>query len=197
MTKKNIKAGFSSTGLVPHDSQAVLSKLNVVLRTPTPTRPPPAEADPWVSQTLHNPTEALSQTKFIRNKIACHQGSSPTSIFTATAQLAKGTEVLAHKVSLLVAEVDTLRKANEALSKRKRAKRTYVQHGGALSIGEATAIVTQREVDEQIQAEKPWRGGGGGAGLSTTYCCSKCGKTGHNARTCKIDVEVPEVHNEQ
>jgi DDE superfamily endonuclease len=46
MTKKNIKARFSSTGLVPHDPQAVLSKLNIVLWTSTPTRPPPAEADP-------------------------------------------------------------------------------------------------------------------------------------------------------
>jgi hypothetical protein len=111
--------------------------------------------------------------------------------------LAKGTEVLAHKVSLLVAEVDTLWKANEALSKRKRAKRTHVQHGGALSVREATAIVTQREVDDQVQAEKHYRGSRDRARSSATYCCSKCGKTGHNVQTCKIDVEVPEVHNEQ
>ena len=69
-------------------------------------------------------------------------------------QLAKGTEVLAHTVSLLVAENDTLRKANEALSKRKRVKRTCVSKGGPLSIQEATDILMQREVDSQVLTEK-------------------------------------------
>lgn len=40
------------------------------------------------------------------------------------AALAKGTEILAHEVTLLTAEVCTLHKANEALSKRRRAKKT-------------------------------------------------------------------------
>jgi hypothetical protein len=61
--------------------------------------------------------------------------------------LAKEIEVLAHKVSLLIAEVNTLQKANETLSKCKRVKRTYVQYEEALSVREATAIVTQRKVD--------------------------------------------------
>ena len=37
MTAENIKTGFRGTGLVPYDPQAVLSKLDVKLRTPTPT----------------------------------------------------------------------------------------------------------------------------------------------------------------
>jgi hypothetical protein len=72
MIKKNIQAGFYSTGLVSYEPQAILLKLDVKLRTPTPTRPPSADADPWVSQIPHNPTEALSQTEFMRNKIAYH-----------------------------------------------------------------------------------------------------------------------------
>ena len=58
MTAANVKAGFRGAGLVPYDPQAVLSKIDVKLRTPTPTRPP-SEAELWVSQTPHNPTEAI------------------------------------------------------------------------------------------------------------------------------------------
>ena len=40
MTKDNIKTGFRGDGLVPYNLQAVLSKLDVQLRTFTPTGPP-------------------------------------------------------------------------------------------------------------------------------------------------------------
>ena len=112
---------------MPFDPQAVISKLDVKLRTPTPTRPPSADADPWVSQTPHNPTDALSQTTLVKNRITHHQRSSPTPIFTTVATLAKGTEILAHKVTLLTAENRILRKANKALSKRRRAKKSRVR----------------------------------------------------------------------
>ena len=61
--------------------------------------------------------DALSQTKLVKNRIAQHQGSSTTPIFETVAALAKGTEILAHEVTLLSAELGTLRQANEALSK--------------------------------------------------------------------------------
>ena len=41
ITKENIVASFKGAGLVPHNPERVLSKLDVVLRTPTP---PPSEA---------------------------------------------------------------------------------------------------------------------------------------------------------
>jgi hypothetical protein len=81
---KNIKAEFCRAGLVSFDLQAVISKLDIKLQTPTSTRPPPAKADSWVSKTLYNSTETLSQTKFIKNKIVYHQGSLSTSILNAS-----------------------------------------------------------------------------------------------------------------
>ena len=39
ITSQNAKAGFRGAGLVPFDPQAVISKLDVKLRTPTPTGP--------------------------------------------------------------------------------------------------------------------------------------------------------------
>jgi hypothetical protein len=91
MTPSNIQGGFRGAGLVPYNPQAILSKLDIKLRTPTPTGPPLLDADPWVSQTPHNSKEALSQSEHVRRRITRHQGSSPTSIFSAVKQLAKGT----------------------------------------------------------------------------------------------------------
>jgi hypothetical protein len=38
-TAENIRAGFRGAGLAPHNSDVVLSKLDVQLRTPTPPTP--------------------------------------------------------------------------------------------------------------------------------------------------------------
>ena len=57
---KNIIAKFCGTGLVPYDPEAVLSKLDIKLRTPTPTSPPSADASPWVFQILYIAAEAIS-----------------------------------------------------------------------------------------------------------------------------------------
>ena len=47
-------------------------------------------------------------------------------------------------------ELYTLRAANEALSKRRRAKKNRIRQGGILTIEDAYDILAQEEVDEQI-----------------------------------------------
>jgi formylmethanofuran dehydrogenase subunit E len=93
---------------------------------------------------------------------------------------------LAYRLTLAEARISTLERANEALSKCRRAKRTQIHQGGALSIGEAKDLLAQREVDVQVAADQK-------ASSSTTYRCSKCGRAGHNMRTCRIDAEMVDV----
>ena len=107
--------------------------LDLKLKTPTPLNSRPSTAQPWVSQTPNNPTEASSQSTFIKNRIARHQNSSPTSIYEAVDQFTKGASKIIHQLALLKAENQTLRQANEILSKRRRAKKTRLQQGGSLS----------------------------------------------------------------
>jgi hypothetical protein len=185
MTEKNIQRGFLGAGLVPYDPNRVLSKLDVQLRTPTPTGPPSASADPWVSKTPQNPLEANSQSELIKTRISSHQNSSPTSLLAAVDQIAKGTKAVMHRVALLEAENSSLRKANEALSKRRRAKKTRVRQGGSLTIQDAQGLLDQKAVDEQVQQEmRQHRGQSGGARTKSRHC-GNCGKTGHNTRTCQ------------
>ncbi|KAJ6437534.1 hypothetical protein O9K51_09740 [Purpureocillium lavendulum] len=123
MTEKNIQGGFAGAGLVPYDPQRVLTKLDVRIRTPTPAATLPEIRETWVPKTPQNAYEASSQSEHIRNRISVHQNSSPTSTLTALDQFAKGATVIMHRVALLEAETSALRKANEALSKRRRAKK--------------------------------------------------------------------------
>jgi len=123
ITEKNIQGGFSGAGLVLYDPEKVISKLDVRIRTSTPPGSGPGTPLPWASQTPHNAREATSQSNLIKNRISNHQGSSPTPILAAVDLLAKGTIVVMHEVALLRTEVSALRKANEGLSKRRRAKK--------------------------------------------------------------------------
>ncbi|APA13179.1 hypothetical protein sscle_10g079490 [Sclerotinia sclerotiorum 1980 UF-70] len=185
-----MKAGFRRTGLIPFDPQAILSKLDIRIHTPTP---PPFDLNLWISQTLHNPIEALSQSTLVKSRMARHQSSSPTPIFEIILALAKGTKRLVYENTLLNAENHTLQKANEVLSKRRHAKKTQSHQGGVLTEQETTDILSQQEIDIQIQYDERQNGGNSNRESSTSRCCSKCGKTGHNSRTCQNSIIDPRL----
>ena len=110
-------------------------------------------------------------------------------MLAAVDQLTKGTMAVMHEVALLRSEVSSLRKANEALSKHRRAKRTRVQLGGSLTVQGAQEALGQGAVGEEgVQETQP--GGGSAGGVRTKVrCCGVCGKPGHNARTCQEAAE--------
>ena len=190
MTEKNIQGGFAGAGLMPYDPERVISKLDVKLRTPTPLNSRAGTPQPWVFQTPHNPREATSQSTLIKTRIANHQNSSPTSMLAAVDQLTKGTMAMMHQVALLRSENASLRKANEALSKRRRAKRTRVQLGGSLAVQDAKDQLDQKAVGGEEVQETQQDGSGAGGARTKVRCCSVCGKPGHNARTCQEAVDA-------
>lgn len=53
-----------------------------------------------------------------------------------------------HQVTLLHVEVSILQGANEALSKRRRAKKTQVQLGGSLAVQDILNLLDQKVVDK-------------------------------------------------
>ncbi|EDO03174.1 hypothetical protein SS1G_05654 [Sclerotinia sclerotiorum 1980 UF-70] len=164
-----MKAGFRGAGLIPFNPEAVLSKLDIRIHTPTP---PPFDLDLWISQTPHNSTKALSQSTLVKSRISRHQSSSPTPIFKTVLALAKGIERLAYENTLLSAENCILRKANEALSKHRRTKKTQLRQGGVLTGQEAMDILSQQEVDIQIQRDERQNGGNSNGEASSSRCCT-------------------------
>jgi hypothetical protein len=69
ITKANICASFQGAGLVPYNPEAVILKLDVKLRTPTPPAP---EVTLWEAKTLSNVRELGAQSTLIRNRIQRH-----------------------------------------------------------------------------------------------------------------------------
>lgn len=80
-------------------------------------------------------------------------------MLAAMDQFTKGATSIMHEVALLRAEVSLLRTANEAISKRRRAKRTRVQLGGSLSIQDAQDLLDQKDLDQQIKMEERQQSG--------------------------------------
>ncbi|KAM9874243.1 transposase [Verticillium dahliae] len=190
MTEKNVQGGFRGAGIVPFDPESVISRLDVKPRTPTPEEGVPEALAPWVSKTPNNPTEASSQSNFIKCRIAHHQNSSPTSIFEAVDHLAKGSRGIMHKMALMQSEIMILRAANETLSRRRRAKKTRLRQGGSLTLAEGQDIQTQRDVEVQIKEETRRSSGQQQRTKPKERRCGTCGQPGHNARTCQIEATV-------
>ena len=86
-TAENVRAGFRGAGLVPHNPEVVLSKLDVRLRTPTPPKPSNVA---WEPKTPRNAHEVEEQSTLIRKRIRIHQGSPASSLDKQVKQLTKG-----------------------------------------------------------------------------------------------------------
>jgi hypothetical protein len=83
-----------------------------------------------------------------------------------------------------------LRAANEALSKRRRAKKTRVCQGEALTIEDAQDVLARKEAGEQARRDKRSEGGRQNEGQPSGQRCSTCRETGHNARTCQEAIDT-------
>lgn len=197
ITKKNIQGGFRGSGLVPYSPEAVLSKLDVKLKTPTPPRTSHRDAEVWTCRTPNNPMEATSQSEYIKNRVARHQNSSPTSILGAVDQLAKGTRTIMHRMALMESDVQHLRGELETLSKRRRAKKTQLRQGGSLSVAEAQDLQAQNDVNVQVKEETQQRSGRAPRSETKKRRCGVCGNTGHNARTCQVVISLSEEDDEE
>ncbi|KAM5526428.1 transposase [Fusarium oxysporum f. sp. phaseoli] len=189
-TESNIRGGFRGAGLAPLDPETVISKLDVQLRTPTPPEEVSQPSTPWVSKTPKTATEAQSQSEYLERRIRRHKSSSPESIIEALKSNTKATRAIMHEVVLLRNEVRNLRDANEILSRRRRAKRTRLQKGGAMTVQEASQVIDQMDVDAQVVAESSRNGARGRSDRPGGRRCGVCGKAGHNARTCQVVIET-------
>ena len=175
----HIRASFRAAGLVPYNPEGVLSKLDVVLRTPTP----PASQDAlWESKTPSNAREIEAQSPLIRTRIQRHKSSSPASILEAVSQFSKGAEKIAHEMVLVRKEMAGLRKVAEAATERKSRKRKYIRTEDTRTVGEVLDLIAPEEVDREKRGEKPPKR------VQGKRRCGRCGETGHNARTCKAEI---------
>jgi len=147
ITESNIKGSFRGAGLVPFNPEAVLSKLEVRLRTPTP---PTTEDTLWESRTPSNAIEFGSQSALVRSRIQRHLDSSPTSMIESLDRLTKGAELMIHSGVLMREEISSLRAANEAASRRRSYKRKRIQKNRILKIGEGAQLIALKGLSVEL-----------------------------------------------
>jgi hypothetical protein len=97
---------------------------------------------------------------------------------------------IGHQLTLLSGEAKVLREANEAFSKRRRAKRTRLQDSGPLTSEDSSQILVEKGLVEQEGRDE-----GAGEGSSKRRKAGArhygiCQKAGHNARTCPEDIDA-------
>jgi hypothetical protein len=80
-------------------------------------------------------------------------------------------------------EIGRLRNAVEASTKRKTRKRHYVQAEETLTVGEVADLVAAKEGSSRGEGETPAKR------VRSERRCGRCGKIGHNSRTCKVEIE--------
>jgi hypothetical protein len=194
ITESNIKGGFRGAGLAPFNPENVISKLDVQLRTPTPPEEVVEPSTPWTSRTPKTILETQSHSKYLQERIKNHKSSSPESIIQAVKYFEKGQSILLHRIALLEDRNQQLEQENKTVGRRRRGKRTRLQKGGPLTVEDASQAIDQMDVDTQVVAESSRSGRRVRSERPGGRHCSKCGKAGHNARTCQ---EVIEVNREE
>ena len=99
-------------------------------------------------------------------------------------QIATGSNTMAYRLTLVEDRLKSLKKANQALLKRQRAKRTRIQEGGTCTGDIAEVLIAEKEAKRLKRRKTLLEGNNAEAGLATQQRCSNCGKTGYNVRTC-------------
>jgi ribosomal protein L32 len=102
----------------------------------------------------------------------------------------KGGELTLHQNALLVARNKELEEQLAVMTKRKSRKRKRIQQGGTIEYGEAAAQVAAEASVAAERSKKARRGGDQERAQPALRRCGNCGGTGHNARTCKKDIEA-------
>jgi hypothetical protein len=124
-----------------------------------------------------------------------HQYILPTHQLTVTAQtgfsqLIKGGELMLHQNALQAAWITELEEQLAVITKRKTRKRKRLQYGGTLEYGETADQVAASTALVADLPKKTCSSGAPEGALPTQRHCSKCGETGHNARTCQKDIDA-------
>jgi hypothetical protein len=86
-----------------------------------------------------------------------------------------------------IAELET---ANKAAARRKSHKRKRVQAEGTLTVEDSLRLTTLKEFRARSDGKKAKKRVRADRAELTQRRCGQCNETGHNARTCKNNVEV-------
>ena len=150
LNTQNIRSGFKATGLVPYDPDKVLSRLHILMRTPTPPITTEAVQSNWTSETPQDVRQLELQTEVVRTLLKLRTQSPPSPTERALNKLVKGCQMAMYNAVLLASENTDLRAANQKQKQKRETPRAYIANGGILTAQEGlrraeTRIVADAE----------------------------------------------------
>ncbi|KAI1507790.1 DDE superfamily endonuclease [Pyrenophora tritici-repentis] len=138
-SSNNIRSGFRATGLVPINSEVVISRLEIKPRTPSP----PLPTTTWQPRTPSNAFEIDAHSTLISDRIRQHHSSSPASIIEMVQQFNKGAKMMVHSYALMADEMGRLRAANAAATERKQRMSRHARTASPASFSGPEAWTTR------------------------------------------------------
>jgi hypothetical protein len=115
--------------------------------------------------------------------------------FAAVDPLLKGMQAVGHQLTLLTLEVQHLREAKEALSKRRNVKRTRLQNGGVIDVSQARQLMVDKGVVDAERRDEEENEDPSKRRRTGSRQCGICRKTSHNSRTC-LEAALVDISND-
>jgi hypothetical protein len=177
--ERNIKSGFSATGLVPYNPERVLSVLHAPIHTPSPQLQL-TEATVYTTATPHTVAELDQQVELVKQGIKRRAHSPQSPLDQALSQLIKGCQMAMHNGVLLARQNEQLLVENRRQKQKRAKKRLYIAKGGILSSSEAQELINKRNNTlEEAEKGKPAE-----ARQRAPPKCSLCSSLEHKAPAC-------------
>jgi hypothetical protein len=178
---------FKAAGLVPLNPEAVLLKLNIQLRTPTPPASRGSEASAYHPHTPANVHDLYKQASSIKAFLKQRSRSPPSPTHAALNQLIKGFQMVIERGIFLEDENQRLHAANNTQRQKRACVHRWIAHDNGLSVREAQELEEAHEVSTQATQALEVLQAQDTQATSTRRPprCSKCWQIGHKRNTCK------------
>ena len=118
---------------------------------------------------------------YIRERIRLHRDSPLSPIREELAKLSKGVAKIDYANTLQRREMDSMKRAIEALTAQRSRKRKYIQTEEALTVDEVQDLIAEKEGSGEGSKQPAKK-------VRKERHCGRCGRTGHNARTCNAKI---------
>jgi hypothetical protein len=102
-----------STNIIPVNTGRVLPKLNIPLRTPTPSNQPSSRSSQFTPKTPRTAIQLANQASILKELLKQQSNSPPTPSKIILDQIIKDHSITLHNTTLLVKENANLHAANE------------------------------------------------------------------------------------
>ena len=174
---------------MPYNPERVLSKLDIILQTPSPPGSRPiSQSSQFSPQTPQNPIQLQRQASSIKALLKQRSRSPPSPLKQQINQVLKACEIQMHSTALLEVEARKLHAAHEKQKQKRRRSNRQILNEGGMTVQESQQIlqlpIEAIEAPRPVPAEAPISPNLPVPARRKLPKCSICGQEGHRSNHC-------------